>query len=155
LVTAFATSPIGLPFLVILLMLTAGRTALGPWLWDHLHLVYIGLSGYCFVALAGACCLLRQRPLTRPVEEWAWQDRRDLFRRLGLAAVPAPAADWRRLEFHRWLVANGGHPDDRAAARGDGADIVRIMVATATTGRTRGLARFLLGRRFGLPQVAK
>jgi uncharacterized membrane protein len=106
--TAFASSPIFLPFLVILLMVTVGRTALGPLLSDHLHVVYIGLTVYCLVALAGACCLLRQRPLTRPVEEWAWEDRRDLYRRLDLAAVPARSPDLGRLEFQRWLVARGG-----------------------------------------------
>jgi hypothetical protein len=118
LAAAFATSPILLPFLVILLMATLGRTALGPPLWDHLHVVYIGLSLSCFVALAGACCLLRRRPLTRPVEEWAREDRRDLYGRLGLAAGPALAADPRRLEFQRWVFANGGYSDDRPADRG-------------------------------------
>jgi hypothetical protein len=118
LAAAFATSPLGLPFLVILLMVTVGQTALGPWLWDHLHVVYIGLSLSCFAALAGACCLLRRRPLTRPIEEWAGEDRRDLYGRLGLAAGPALAADPRRLEFQRWVFANGGYPDDRAADRG-------------------------------------
>jgi hypothetical protein len=95
--TAFAASPLLLPLLTILLMLTVGRTALGPPLADHLHLVYIGLTIYCLVALAGACCLLRRRPLSRPVEEWAWQDRRDLYGRLGLGAGPARAPDLRRL----------------------------------------------------------
>jgi hypothetical protein len=61
LATALATSPIGLLFVFILLMVTVGRTALGAWLWDQLHIVYIGLSLACLVALAGACCLLRRR----------------------------------------------------------------------------------------------
>ena len=49
---------------------------------------------------------------------WAWEDRRDLYGRLGLVAAPALAADPRRLEFHRWVFANGGYVDDRSADRG-------------------------------------
>lgn len=101
LASAFATSPILLPFLVILLMVTVGRTALGPLLWDHLHIVYIGLSLYCLLALAGACLLLRRRPLTRPVENWSWQDRRDFYKRLAPATDPARAPDPKILEYHR------------------------------------------------------
>ena len=62
LATALATSPVGLLFVFILLTVTVGRTALGAWLWDHLHIVYIGLSLSCLAALAGASCLLRRHP---------------------------------------------------------------------------------------------
>jgi hypothetical protein len=57
---AFATSPIGLPSLLLVLMMTVGRTALGPWLSGHLHIVYIGLSIISCVALTGAYFLLRR-----------------------------------------------------------------------------------------------
>jgi hypothetical protein len=57
---AFATSPIGLPSLLLVLMMTVGRTALGPWLSGHLHIVYIGLSIISCLALTGAYFLLRR-----------------------------------------------------------------------------------------------
>jgi hypothetical protein len=80
LTTAFLTSPMLLSVALAAIVLVLGGTPLGPSILERLHIVYIALTAYCLVALAGTAGLLHHDDQTsstdRSVRAWPNEDRR-------------------------------------------------------------------------------